>query len=233
MAKRNVWQSFLVSGLLVLTFLLAACGDTTTPPTAQQLISNAQAAIRQVKSYHFSLVADNLDTGVQGVKSAEGDVVVPDKLKATASVFGFGGTATPLQIIAIGDKQYITNPITNAWQEAPNLIDLRKLANPQTGLAAVLGNIQNPSTPKESDVDGRACWSTDGQLDAKYLAGLIGGTATGKMVPTTTCIGKNDNLPYLIRMNGIIVRGDSEKTVRTFKFSNFNEDITITAPPIQ
>jgi len=214
--------------------MLAACGETTTAPTAQQLISNAQAAIQQVKSYHFSLIAENVSTSsIQSVKSAEGDVVVPDKLQATASIFGFGGAATPVQIIAIGDKQYVTNPITNTWQPAPNLVDLRKLANPQTGIAAVLGNIQNPSAPKEGDVDGRACWSTDGQLDAKYLAGLIGGTATGKMVPTTTCIGKNDNLPYLIRMNGIIVEGDSDKTVRTFKFSKFNENVTITAPSIQ
>lgn len=230
MVKRNVWRSLLVCSLLVLTFLLVACGDTA-PPTAQQLISNARAAIQQVKSYHFDLVADNVgSTGAMGVKSADGDVVVPDKLKGTASVFGVvGQTATPVQMIVIGDKQYIN--LIGTWQPAPpNLIGVSKLTNPQTGIAAVLGNLQNPSTPKDSDVDGRACWSIDGQLDAKYLASLIGGTATGQMVPTTTCIGKSDTLPYLIRMNGIIVQGDNAQTVRTFKFTNFNEDITITSP---
>src|SRR5581483_7231285 len=121
----------------------------------------------------------------------------------------------------IGDKQYITDPITGKWTEAPGVFDPRTLSNPQTGISAILGHIQNPSTPTDSNVDGTPCWSTSGTLDAKYLSGITGnsGAAAGNTVNVTTCIGKSDKLPYLIKMSGVAVQGDTDKTVRTFKLS--------------
>jgi hypothetical protein len=83
----------------------------------------------------------------------------------------------------------------------------------------------------DANVDGTPCWSIDGTLDAQYLAGITGGGApAGSTVKVTTCIGKSDNLPYLIKMTGIAAQGDTDKTVRTFKLSKFNESLTITAP---
>jgi hypothetical protein len=195
------------------------------------LISNAQAAIQKVTSYHFNLAADNPGTGaLLTIKSADGDIVVPDKLKAKASAL-VAGSVVQVQIVTIGDKQYITNPITGQWTTTNQLIDPRTLSDTRTGVAGILGNIQNPSTPTDSNVDGTPCWSIDGLLDAKYLAGITGGGVTpGTKVAVTTCIGKNDNLPYLIRMTGVAAPGDTQKTVRTFKLSKFGESVTITAP---
>src|ERR1700730_12691497 len=70
--------------LLALICVLAACGgNTIVTPTAPQLISNAQAAIQKVKSYLFKLaVANPATTGTLVIKSADGDVLVPDKLQA-------------------------------------------------------------------------------------------------------------------------------------------------------
>jgi hypothetical protein len=80
-------------------------------------------------------------------------------------------------------------------------------------------------------VDGKSCWSIDGTLDAKYLAAITGGGApANSVVKITTCIGKTDNLPYLIKMTGIAAQGDSANTARTFKLSKFGESLTITAP---
>ena len=68
-------------------------------------------------------------------------------------------------------------------------------------------------------------------LDAKYLAGITGGGApAGTMDAVTICIGKSDNLPYLMKVTGIAADGDTKQTVRTFKLSKFNESLTITAP---
>lgn len=221
-----------VLGILLLVFTLAACGDNTPAgPTAQQLISNAQAAVQKVTSYHFNLDAENPGSaGLITVKSADGDTIVPDKLKANASALIMGNVAQ-VQIVAIKDKQYVTDPITGKWTSTTGLLDPRTLSNQTTGVAAILGQIQNPSTPTDSTVDGQACWSIDGKLDTQILAGITGGgTPAGTTVATTICIGKSDNLPYLIRVNGIAVQGDSDKTTRTFKLSKFNESVSITAP---
>ena len=221
-----------ILGLLALVLTLAACGGSSNNvPDTHQLITQAQAAIQKVQSYHFNLAVDNPGSGAALIiKTADGDVLVPDKLKATANVLVFGNVVQ-VQIIAIGDKQYVTDPITNKWMHTSGLLDPRTLSDPKTGIAAILGHIQNPGTPTDANVDGKSCWSIDGTLDAKYLAGITGGGApTGTMDKINTCIGKSDKLPYVIKITGIAAPDDTDKTARTIKLSKFNENLTITAP---
>ena len=219
-------------GLLALVLTLAACGGSTSSvPDAHQLITQAQAAIQKVKSYHFNLAVDNPGTGgALTIKTADGDIVVPDKLTANANVLVLGNVVQ-VQIVTIGNQQYVTDPITNRWMRTSGLLDPRTLSDPGTGVSAILGHIQNPSTPTDATVDGTPCWSIDGTLDAKYLTGITGGGApAGTIDNVNACIGKSDKLPYLIKITGIAAQGDTNKTVRTFKLSKFNENLTITAP---
>ena len=220
--------------LLIVLALLSACGGSSSSsavPDAHQLIKDAQAAFQKVTAYHFKLDAQNAGAGsFVAIKSADGDTLVPDKLQANADAVVLGNVVQ-VKIIAIGDKQYVTDPITGKWTTASNLLDPRTLSNPQTGVVAILGQIQNPSTPKDSTSDNRPCWSIDGKLDAKYLQGIVGSDAqAGKIVNVTVCIGKSDKLPYMVRVTGVAVSGDTDKTVRTFTLSQFNETLSITAP---
>ncbi len=232
---RTVLHSLLhisLPGLLACMLALTACGGSAaTTPDAHTLITQAQAAIQKVTSYHFNLTVDNPGTaGALIVKTADGDILVPDKLQANANALLFNNVVQ-VKIIAIGADQYITDPITNAWHKTSGLLDPRTLSDSKTGVAAILGNIQNPSTPTTSSVDGMPCWSINGTLDAKYLVAISGGGApAGSTVKGTTCIGKSDNLPYLIKMSGIAAQNDSTNTVRNFKLSKFGESVTITAP---
>ena len=218
--------------IFLLLLMLAACGGSSSnAPNAATLIKQAQAAIQKVTSYHFNLAVDNPGTGgTLIIKTADGDILVPDKLKANANVLILGNVVQ-VQLITIGSNQYVTDPITNQWQRTTGLLDPRTLSNSSTGVAAILGHIQNPSSPSDANVDGTPCWSIDGTLDAKYLAAITGGGApAGSIVKVTTCIGKSDSLPYLIKMTGVAAAGDTSATVRTFKLSKFNESLTISAP---
>jgi LppX_LprAFG lipoprotein len=226
----SIWG---VAGVLALVLLITACGGSTSNngPNAQQLIKNAQAAIQKVTSYHFNLTVDNPGTGeVLVIKSADGDVLVPDKLQANASVLVLGNVAQ-VKIITIDGSQYVTDPITGSWQHTTGLLDPRTLSNSNTGVASILGHIQNPSTPTDSSVNGTPCWSINGTLDARYLASITGGGApAGSIVAVTVCIGKANNLPYQIKMTGVAASGDNKDTVRTFTLSKFGEPLTIVAP---
>jgi LppX_LprAFG lipoprotein len=221
-----------LAGLLcLLIYLLAACGGSSSSPApdAKQLIKDAQAAIQHVTSYHFKLVTANPGTGAKlPILSAEGDILVPDKLKANANVI-FVGNTVQVQIIAIGSQQYIL--LFGAWQATTGLLDPRTLSDPQKGVATILGHIQNPSTPSDSTVGGRPCWQINGKLDPAYLAGITGGGApAGSTDDISSCIGKTDKLPYQIIIKGPAAAGDTNKTVRTFTLSNFGEQVTIEAP---
>src|SRR5438105_3472579 len=102
--------------LVLLLLLLAACGGSTSSiPDAHQLLAKAQTAIKAVKAYHFKLVTDHPGTSATlTIVQAEGDIAVPDKLKANATALTVLGNAQ-VQIIAIGNQQYVTDPITQQW----------------------------------------------------------------------------------------------------------------------
>lgn len=217
---------------LALLLLLTACGggSSSSTPDVHKLIKDAQTAIQQVKSYHFNLVVQNPGTGgTLPIHSADGDILVPDKLHANAKAL-VAGSDVPVEIIAIGSRQYVN--LLGVWQSTSQLLDPRTLSDPHKGVSAIVGHIQKPTAPTASQVDGRDCWSFNGKLDPTYLAGITGGGApAGTLDDITTCIGKSDNLPYQIIVKGIAGQGDTAKTVRTFKLSKFNEQITIDPPP--
>ena len=217
--------------LLILLLLLTACGSSSAAPDAHQLITKAQAAIQKVTAYHFNLKAVNIGANAAlPISSADGDIKVPDRLKATANAL-FAGNNVQVQLIAIGSQQYIN--VFGGWQTTTGLLDPRTLSDPQTGVSAILGHIQNPGTPTDANVGGRSCWNINGKLDPTYLAGITGGGApAGQLDDVSACIGKTDNLPYQIIITGIATQGDSAKTVRTFTLSNFGEQIVIEAPVV-
>lgn len=222
--RRASFFRYLIPLLAVPALLLAACGGSSAP-NAQDLIKNAQQAIQKVTAYHFNLQTQNIGlTGKLPISSADGDIKVPDRLKATASLQG-----NSVQIIAIGNRQYIN--LFGGWQSTTGLLDPRALSDPQTGVAAILGHIQNPSQPSDSSVNGTSCWLIKGKLDANYLAGITGGGAPpGTLDDVSACIGKSDNLPYQIIIKGPAAPGDTAQTSRTITLSKFNESININPP---
>ncbi len=232
MQRHKIRSLFALPLLILLIGILAACGgDTASTPTAAQLIKNAQAALQKVTAYHFNLTAEGAGAGsFLVVKSADGDTVVPDKLQADADAIVLGNIVK-VKIISLAGKQYVTDPISGRWELTSGLLDPRTLSDSKTGIVAILGRIQNPSTPTDSSVDGTSCWNINGKLNAKDIQGITGGgTPANAKDDVSACIGKSNNLPYQIRITGMAIQGDTSQTVRTFKLSKFNESISIVAP---
>ncbi len=204
-------------------------------PTTAQLLTALQRSFRVVKSFHVTMQVQNAGTPQQDqiqIHSADGDVSMPDKVKAQATVLMSGQSLT-VNLISVGDNQFITDPVTGQWRIIKGMLDIRTLTNPNTGLISVVSKLQNVSQPASYVVGANPCWGITGQLDAKDLAFFTGGgVPAGTLLKTTACMGKGDSLPYYVGVVGQAAAGDTPQTTRIFTMSNFNENITITAPQI-
>ncbi len=204
-------------------------------PTAQQLIVAVEKNYKTVTSFHVMLQVTNPGTASSSqvqIRSANGDVVMPDKVKAQATVV-LSGQAVSVNLVSIGDTQYITDPITGQWRVIKGLLDPRTLTNPNTGIISLLNKVQKITQPTDDTVGGTPCWRVSGLLDAKYLAFFTGGgVPAGTMLQTSACVGKADALLYQVKVTGQAAPNDTPDTTYLFNISKYNENITITAPQV-
>ena len=241
--KRVVLYSILC---LLIVVLLAGCSSPFARivrkprphgprPTTQQLVTALQTHFRTVKSFHVMMQVQNPGTPPSDqvqIRSADGDVVLPDKVKAQASVV-MSGQAVQVDLISVSNHQYITDPITGQWRVINGVLDPRALTDPDTGLISLVSKVQHISQPLSASLNDTLCWYVSGQLDAKYLAFLGGGNVpAGTMLQANACIGQNDDLPYLLTVTGQASTGDTAQTTRRFELSKFNQNVTISAPQV-
>jgi hypothetical protein len=203
------------------------------PPTTSQLFAALQKNFRSVSSFHVVMQVDNpgqASTSQIQIRAADGDVVMPDKVKAQATVM-LSGQSVTVNLISIGSTQFITDPITGQWRVVKGVLDPSTLTNPNTGIISLAGKVQHATAPSSDAVNGVPCWLVTGKLDAKYIAFLTGGgVPAGTMLTTTICVGMSDSLPYEVKVTGIAAVGDNANTARTFFLSNYNQHVSITAP---
>lgn len=214
---------------------ISASSANIPEPTAQQLLTAVQKNFRAISSFHVDLQVQNPGPASADkiqINSADGDVLMPDKVKAQASVV-LSGQSVTVNLISAGNNEYITDPITGQWRVIKGVLDPRTLTNPNTGLISLISKIQRVSSPVSDVVNNVPCWRVTGQLDAKNIAFFTGGgVPAGTMLQTNACIGKLDSLPYQVIVTGEAAAGDTAQTAYNFALSQYNENINISAPAI-
>jgi hypothetical protein len=210
----------------------AVASSSGSKPTAQQILNAIQKNFRSVTTFHVTMKVDNLGntSGNQiQIRSADGDVMMPDKVKAQANVL-FSGQPVTVKLISIGNIQYLTDPITGQWRVVKGVLNASTLTN---GIISLVSKLQHVTGPTNDTVNGTPCWRVNGLLDAKNVAFLTGGgVPSGTMLQTSVCAGKADGLPYQLSVVGQAAKSDLLQTSRTFTISGYNEKVTITAPQI-
>src|SRR5579859_1143475 len=170
-------------------------GNATGPaPSTQQLLSAFRQQYRTVKSLHVSMQTQNTgpaDPKLTQVLNVDGDVVMPDKVKAQATIL-LSGQNVQVGLISVNGNQYVTDPVTGQWRVMNGVLDPSTLTNPDTGVVSILNKIQNLSQPTASNAHGTPCWSVNGTLNAQDVAFLTGGGApSGSQLQVSACFGEN------------------------------------------
>src|SRR5438874_3811871 len=80
-------------------------------PTTKQLLATLQKNFRNVSAFHVTMQVNNpgkaITNGIQ-LLNANGDIVMPDKVKAQATVV-LSGQSITVNLISIANNQFITD----------------------------------------------------------------------------------------------------------------------------
>ncbi|HEX8729851.1 MAG TPA: LppX_LprAFG lipoprotein, partial [Ktedonobacterales bacterium] len=227
----STWKDACAVALLVACMLASAACSDSSGPSAATLLAQAQTAFSQLTSFHFTLAAQHLGgNDPLPITQATGDVRRPDQLSVTASVVSALGPVQ-VKLIILGSQEWITDPLTGAFQPTTNYAGFLANFDAQQGVGATLTQLRNASTPQSSSAAAGACWKISGTLPASAVAGVVNGAAgSNASVPTSICIGKSDSELYSISLAGAVSQSDPAQTSRTFALTRFNQPVTITAP---
>jgi outer membrane lipoprotein-sorting protein len=233
----------LIMCLLVSLVILAGCGKsttttteskttTTTVLTAAQIITKASESLDTVNSFHFALNqvggGTPIGSGIEMTK-VEGDIVKPDRLKATISGT-VSGMSLQIQMVSVGDVTYMTNPLTGNFEVLPVQFEVLNIFDPNNGITAIMKGIVSLSRLNDEQSGGVACYHISSIVDSQKLSSITGGAVQGVSISVELWIGQQDFLARSIKLTGKITETEVPGIVRTLDLSMFNQPITVELP---
>ena len=118
--RRSCGRGLLPVCVILLAGLGSACGGggKEEQPSAQAIVARAASATQAEKHFHFVFDEKNGPTSTTGVHLvfAEGDIAVPDRVKADVSGT-LQGVPLRSRLVVAGGKYYLNDPFTGKWRE--------------------------------------------------------------------------------------------------------------------
>jgi lipoprotein LprG len=220
-----------IAALLVAP-LLASCGggDNAPAPPTREIVARSIQSTTALRSFHFVLKVDHAPSGAAGLTltSAQGELLVPDRLRARINGT-FSRTPIQSELIVVGDRSFLQDPLTKRWRPfaaAPNPGVLVK------GVPGVLRQARGLRNTGSEQVGGVATYRLSGAVPAAVVAPLVGVKANGRLVPFTLWTGQKDFRLRRIRLEAPVGQGEPADIVRTVGISDFDKNVTITAPEV-
>jgi hypothetical protein len=230
------------ASFLALPFVLllpTACGAqadsgaaASTPP--QELLNRAVQAWNSTESFRFTLGVEGRtvpldENGMIAYDRLSGAVVAPDRLQAETVVRTPLGN-TEIAFVAIGDRQWLTNPLTRQWEQAPPELqmDVGTMFDTEAGIGALLIGLENLERGPDQTLNGTRTVRLQGTLPGHVLASFAADLVAAERLDLDLWVGASDN-----RIRQIVVREPATNGTTptwTFQFSNFNDAISIQPP---
>ncbi len=225
--------SFLAVVLASLLLLSCGSGDGKSSEDfdAQSVLNQAAERMRSAKTFHFKLTHENGTTRMPlnlELVSADGDVAVPDRLKADVEGKALGSKIN-VQIVGIGDKTWITNPFSRQWQQLPG-VAVREVADPAALVAAVATRMTDVRGHGREKVGGVDSYVIQGRVDSGVLRSAIGSAREGLSVDVHVWVGVDDKLPRRVRIEGPLSSSEGKSIVRVLELSKYDAAVDIRAP---
>ncbi len=214
--------------------------SAASDPQAQAAVDTARARFDQVNSLHFSLTVDGdvyLDTlHSQKLKSADGDLIRPDKVSLTAKA-SVGPINAQIKFIQIGDQAYLTNILTGKWEKAPAgfAYDPRIVFDQDRGVSAIMGKVRGWTLVGNEKVNGVDTRHVRGPVPVASVNDLVSSSLRGDNVDVDLYIEakNNDVIRFVLSEQPAAVAPGTAAARWTLDLSKQNDStIKIDAPTI-
>ena len=233
--------------LLIIIFLLlgtAACQSNDAPEiSAEEIVANSATRMAETSGFRFRIVQDGAfvyvdEDGLLAFRSAEGVYTAPDKAAATVKVIA-PGFITDVDVISIGETQWQTNVLTQAWEELPPNWGFNPtvLFDDTVGLQAILAQDMTDlqfaglANLAESDGPDADLYKVTGNVAGERLLEMSGGLIGNQ--PVTVALWVQPDTFELMRIAVAEPVPDSEESSNWIvDFANFDEVVEI-EPPVE
>jgi hypothetical protein len=224
--------------ILLISGLISACqpGLPQLPP--DEIVNRAAQSMLSVDSMHFKIEVSGVPVYLNratalSLRSVEGDFARPDRmgvhLKVIAAV-----AAAEMDMIAIGNEQYITNILNGKWEVLPPEFGFNPavMFDPKVGIEKTLeGGLDNAQVLGTEAIDGAAAYHLKGSIDGARVQGMSSGLITTGRIEVELWV---DGSSFLLKRLILIDTGsDPQKpSTWTMTFSSFGQPVNINAPTV-
>ncbi len=208
-----------------------ACGGGAKGPPPAQIVTAATKATSAEKSFHFVFDEQHGPASKKGLHLifAEGDVVLPGKVKADVQGTLLG---LPLRsaLIVVGGRYYIRNPFTQAWQTVDVATNPVAFFDPAKGVLAVIAGATQVKSAGSEKVGGVDAYHVKGKVPVSAISPILGNPPSPRLVDVELWIDKQSSRLLRVRVSGPVESGDPSNAVRTVELSRYGKAVVITPP---
>lgn len=225
------------AGPLLCVLLLAGCGGDggDKDPSAAEIVAAAAEKTAGLKSFRFTLDVENVPPAARGLSltSAEGEVIVPDRLRAKAAAT-FSRIPIETELVFVGEEDYFIDPLTRQWRRLDVGTSPVAFFDPAKGVLSVIEGAVEVEDAGSENVDGIATHRLTGKVKARDAARLLVVSSTSdRLTDVELWIGKDDSILRRIRVRGPVGEGEPADASRTVEIFDFDQTFEIEAPEVQ
>lgn len=228
-----------VSFAVTLALVIAACGngsgdDTTTTvdalPTAAEILDEAAVTMQQVETLAYEIELSGAPITLLGVelRRASGEYAAPDSSRAVLGV-AIGGLTIELGTIAIGGVSWVTNPLTNDWDEytGSRAFNPAIIFDPALGWQPLL--TQDISDARLVEPVQGDTYIVRGTAAGDRVEVLTAGLVESQPVSLELHIGRDTGLVTLMDFE---TEGETGRTRWVLQLSDFDLPVSISPPEV-
>lgn len=226
--------------LLLLALTTAGCRDIldvepTPTPDPRAILQQAGERMQALNSARFEMSRTGgpvyLDAEGQFLfNSTTGEYAAPDSVRAIIRVQA-SGLALEVNTIAIGDEQWLTNPLTRRWDKLPPGWGFNPaiIFDPEQGWQPLLReDISNLSLPEPVQVEGRTLYHIRGTVAGERVRVITAGLAGAEPVEVAFWIDPDTH--HVVRLQFATASAAEEPSTWLLTFSGFDEPVTVEPP---